>query len=223
MSGYHRPSNTQPPALRWLCRSDSLTAARPASWRLDGVGDSDVIDCRLAGDAGDSAGALATIWTPGRADRLQRAPRKPAPDAAAPTISAPHLPSNPESMRPFKARIMHPAGAARMQRRSICVSGSHRATIAGPHSAGDEYARRLQFPRVPGELESVERWPANVAIACSSHPMRARSVRHKCRVVCVENCGSSRFGLPFINACSTCIFAYYWWSGRIPNVRYSSA
>ena len=114
------------------------------------MGDADVIDCRLAGNAGDSAGALATIWTPVEltgfnahpGNRLQMPPHPPSPR----TTPA----SNPESMRPFKARIMHPTGAARMQRRSICVSGSHRATIAGPHSAGDEYARRLQFPRVPG-------------------------------------------------------------------------
>ena len=33
------------------------------------------------------------------------------------------------------------------------------------------------------------RCPANVAIACSSQPIRARSVKHRCRVVWVENRG----------------------------------
>ena len=38
-------------------------------------------------------------------------------------------------------------------------------------------------------VESVLRCPAKVAIACSSQPIRARSVRHRCRVVWVENRG----------------------------------
>ena len=36
-------------------------------------------------------------------------------------------------------------------------------------------------------VDSVERCPAKAAIACTSQPIRARSVRHKCRMVCVEN------------------------------------
>ena len=39
-------------------------------------------------------------------------------------------------------------------------------------------------------MDSVERCPAKVAIACSSQPIRARSVRHRCRVVWVENRGT---------------------------------
>ena len=50
-------------------------------------------------------------------------------------------PPHPESMRPFKARIMHPAGAARMQRRSICVS-----------------VRRICFSAQPS-CWRVVRWP----------------------------------------------------------------
>jgi hypothetical protein len=37
----------------------------------------------------------------------------------------------------------------------------------------------------------VWRCPAKVAIVCSSQPIRPRSVRHRCRVVCVENRGTS--------------------------------
>jgi hypothetical protein len=40
-------------------------------------------------------------------------------------------------------------------------------------------------------VESVLRCPAKVAIACTSQPIRARSVRHRCRVVWVENRGTS--------------------------------
>ena len=40
-------------------------------------------------------------------------------------------------------------------------------------------------------VESVRRCPAKVAIVCSSQPIRARSVRHRCRVVWVENFGTS--------------------------------
>ena len=36
-------------------------------------------------------------------------------------------------------------------------------------------------------VESVCRCPANAAIAWISQPIRARSVRHRCRVVCVDN------------------------------------
>lgn len=39
-------------------------------------------------------------------------------------------------------------------------------------------------------VESVLRCPAKVAIACTSQPIRARSVRHRCRVVWVEKCGT---------------------------------
>jgi len=37
---------------------------------------------------------------------------------------------------------------------------------------------------------SVWRWPAKVAMACSSHPLRARSVRHRWRNVWVPNRGT---------------------------------
>ncbi|GLY08655.1 hypothetical protein Acsp01_90340 [Actinoplanes sp. NBRC 101535] len=40
-------------------------------------------------------------------------------------------------------------------------------------------------------VDSVLRWPAKVAIACNSQPIRARSVKHRCRVVWVENRGIS--------------------------------
>jgi hypothetical protein len=40
-------------------------------------------------------------------------------------------------------------------------------------------------------VESVLRCPAKVAIACTSQPIRARSVRHRCRVVWVEKRGTS--------------------------------
>lgn len=38
-------------------------------------------------------------------------------------------------------------------------------------------------------VESALRCPANVAIACSSQPIRAGSVKHSCRVVSVEDRG----------------------------------
>ena len=37
----------------------------------------------------------------------------------------------------------------------------------------------------------LDRWPANEAIVCTSQPIRARSVRHRRRVACVENRGRS--------------------------------
>jgi hypothetical protein len=52
-------------------------------------------------------------------------------------------------------------------------------------------ARSLPDRWMYRSVDSVDRCPANVAIACSSQPIRARSVRHRCRVVWVENRGTS--------------------------------
>jgi hypothetical protein len=63
----------------------------------------------------------------------------------------------------------------------------------------DEVQLHRQFPsgHVPWRsVESVLRCPTEAAIACTSQPIRATWVRHRCRVAWVENHGTSAAARP---------------------------
>ena len=94
-----------------------------------------------------------------------------------------------------------PDGRQRRRRRS---RADRRRCPRGAASMPTRHAWMWSIPRVQlvrqvpaGQVDVAaastrcERCPANVAIACSSQPIRARSVKHRCRVVCVENRGTS--------------------------------